>query len=429
MPCTSSTAPSSSRRVRSCRSRCGAGARTRPSYGPEDFRRRHRQCEGLDDGNRALRCRSPVQLGYQLRPRSSAASTRGFKELIQQTDELKRAFATFDTGGLKSLSSSLKALKEFALPATALEGLKSVASSINDITKAAVDANKSLAEIAKTASSIPRDTVKTASGESGGGGGGRPTLGKAFDHATNAYFTSQIVSQAASAVVAPAYDLAKSKTQLLANNTPGQADAAIGAAQDLQRSVRGTNVQGNLEVYRQLLALTQNPAEARQLMGSFLPAGVALATFNPDGGDYDQQLESVMKSAEFKGALSKVDPKTGKTTVDAAGAARIGDLLLDMSVVSKGAVAPGHVLEVPPLRWHRGGEHVDGRGPIPHSGHPGSRREASRHRSEGVRAAVLVRQDVECSRGPCCKTWEFCRRTRASIESSGWASSCSSREH
>ena len=282
-------------------------------------------------------------------PEILATLTRGFRDLIEQTDRLKRAFETFDTGALRKLTSSLKQLREFSMPETALASLRETVAGMDKITGAAEKASVAAREVADAVKSIPRmDPLRRpggASGGSGGSGGGRPTLGDAFNQATNAYFTGQIVSQAAGALVAPAYDLGKSRTQLLANNTPGQADAAIGTSQDLQRSVRGTNVQGNIEVYRQLLALTQNPAEARQLMGSFLPAGVALATFNPDGGGYDQQLESVMKSAEFKGALSKINPQTGRAEIDAAGATHMADLLLGMSVVSKGAVAPDTFLK------------------------------------------------------------------------------------
>ena len=271
---------------------------------------------------------------------------KGFREVLEQTDRLKHSFETFDTGGLRKIGSALKALREFNMPATALDSIREAASGMENVAANARRATAAAKEAAQAIKDIPavRTPRVPSSPVSGGGGGatgaagGRASHGNLFTNAAALYFDSQIASQAAGALMAPSYDLGKSRTQLLANNTAAQADAAIANAQDLQRAVRGTNVQGNIEVYRQLLALTQNPSEARGLMRSFLPAGVAMATFNPDAGTYDAQLEAVTKSAEFKGMLSKTNAKTGKPELNAAGASNLGNLLLAMQVVSKGAV-------------------------------------------------------------------------------------------
>lgn len=276
--------------------------------------------------------------------------TRGFRDLIELSDRLKQAFETIDAGGLSKLSSALKKLQSFAMPDAAMSSLRETVSGMDKVAEAAGKASAAAKEVADAVKSIPKveipriepgastPRVIPSTPDPGASPRPAPTLTHALSGATDIYFGGQMAAGAAGALMAPSYDLAKSRTQLLANNTPEQADAAIQSAQDMQRKVRGTDVQGNIEVYRQLFSLTQNAEEARALMPSFLPSGVAMATFNPDAGDYSHQLEAVTKSAEFKGMLSSIDPKTGKAQVNAAGALHMGDLLLAMQVVSKGAV-------------------------------------------------------------------------------------------
>ena len=277
-------------------------------------------------------------------PEILANLSRGFRELITLTDQVKKSFEGIDgsLSGLKNLRSLLRSLREFSMPEKAITSLRDTAGGMNDIAAAAGRATAAAKEVSAAVRSIPR--VETPRGPAGGGGGApgganpTPSLGHAAGTAAALIFDGQMYGQAAGALMAPAYDLAKSRAQLLANNTANEADAAIAQARELQRSTPGTNVQGNIEVYRQLFALTQNANEAKALMGSFLPAGVAMQTFNPDAGTYDQQLEATIKSAEFKGALSKIDAKTGKVEVDAGGARRIADLILGMQVVSNGQI-------------------------------------------------------------------------------------------
>ena len=154
------------------------------------------------------------------------------------------------------------------------------------------------------------------------------------------YYAGKAVVDGVAATLRPSFEVEQSKSRLQASGlTVTQAADAIAAAREQQRLVPGTNVQGNVEAFRTLLALTQNASEARDLLPAFLPAGVALEAFNPQAGSYQHQLEAVMKSAEFKGAVSRVNPD-GSTSVDAAGAKRMADMLLGMTVVSNGGFNP-----------------------------------------------------------------------------------------
>ncbi len=274
---------------------------------------------------------------------------RGLRDVIDLTNRLKSDMDGLAgaLGGLRELRGLLRSIKAFSVPDKTIDSLKATAGGMTDIAAAAEKARDAAREAAEAIKSIPKVEPPVVPGprpapEEPGAprtpGPKPPSMGHIATSVAAGVFDAQMYGSAAAAVMRPAYDLAKSRTQLLANNTPDQADAAIAEARRLQQATPGTNIQGNIEVYRQLMSLTQNPTEARELIGAFLPAGVAMATFNPDAGSYDQQLEATIKSAEFKGALSRTDPKTGRTVVDGAGARHIGDLILGMQVVSQGQI-------------------------------------------------------------------------------------------
>ncbi len=154
------------------------------------------------------------------------------------------------------------------------------------------------------------------------------------------YYAGKAVVDGVEAALRPSFDVVQNQKRLQgAGLSEAEAASVIATAREQQRLVRGTNVGGNTEVFRTLLSLTQDADEAKKLLPAFLPTGVALESFNPQAGDYVHQLDAVMRSAEFKGAVSKVNPD-GSTTVDAAGAKRMADMLLGMTVVSNGGFNP-----------------------------------------------------------------------------------------
>ena len=160
------------------------------------------------------------------------------------------------------------------------------------------------------------------------------------------YYGGEMLAGAVAAALRPSLDLQQASVQIAAQTgmSDGDVKGVINLARTLQRTIPGTNVQGNLEVYRQLFTLTQDSREATTLLPAFLPTGVALNSYGPQAGTYDEQLEGVMKSAEFRGAINKVDPKTGATSVDATGAIGIARQLLAFETVSKGAIDPNTYL-------------------------------------------------------------------------------------
>jgi hypothetical protein len=158
-------------------------------------------------------------------------------------------------------------------------------------------------------------------------------------------FAGEMLYQTAKTLLDPAFQVQQEAIRVAAETrqSPTDVQSVIRSAFEQQRTIPGTNVVGNLEAFRMLFSLTQNQAEAEKLLPSFLPVGTALQAFNP-GTSYDQQLESVFKGAEFMGAVSRTDPKTGKSVVDATGAQRVAKMLLDFETVSNGAVDPDKFL-------------------------------------------------------------------------------------
>ena len=159
-------------------------------------------------------------------------------------------------------------------------------------------------------------------------------------------FAGEMIYQTVKTLMDPSFQVSQEAIRVAAETrqSPDDVQNVIRAAFDQQRAVPGTNVVGNLEAFRMLFSLTQNQGEAETLLPAFLKVGTALQSFSPDAGSYDQQLEGVFKSAEFMGAVSKTDPTTGKTSVDATGAQKVANMLLAFETVSNGAVDPNKFL-------------------------------------------------------------------------------------
>ncbi|GBR31789.1 hypothetical protein AA11826_0842 [Komagataeibacter oboediens DSM 11826] len=298
--------------------------------------------------------------------------TRGFREAIDTGERLLGVLDRLE-GGV-NLSRLIRQLKEVG--GINLSGLTSTVReaglSFDTITTSAREASEAIRQVKEASNGMRGFSIPTPvpSGTPIPGGSpvppspngppvppapggqqvpGRPplTMGHVAHNAMTIGFDIDMYGEAAKSALRPSLDLAQTRQRLIASSAGNvaDADAAIRQAQDLQRTIPGTNVMDNIDVYSILLRQTQNAEQARALVPTFLPTGVAAEAFHPESGNYAHQLESLVQLAEFRGALLKTDPKTGEEHVDLAGAQNLGRILLASEASSLGDIDFRKVLQ------------------------------------------------------------------------------------
>ncbi|MGG6429438.1 hypothetical protein ACQ5TV_05585 [Acetobacter ghanensis] len=274
-------------------------------------------------------------------PEVLAQITRGFREAI---DTGQRLLGVLDglEGGV-NLSRLIRQLKEMGgVNLSGLAGaVRETGLSFDTIAASAREAADAIKQVKDVSNGMRGFSVPT-SAPGGQSIPGRPplTIGHAAHNAMTLGFDIDMYGEAAKSALRPSLDLAQARQRLIASSAGnvGDADAAIRQAQDLQRNIPGTNVMDNLEVYSILLRQTQNAEQARSLVPTFLPTGVAASAFHPESGNYAHQIESLVQLAEFRGALLKTDLKTGEEKIDLEGAQNLGKILLGAEAASLGDI-------------------------------------------------------------------------------------------
>jgi len=274
--------------------------------------------------------------------------TRGFQEALAEGDRLRELLDRLGGMGdrLSGLTGQIRALGRVRFDGLA-GSIGSASGELDALTKSADAARQALEQAKGASKDFGRGTRPASDALQDGAGQGssnRPrqaeplTMGRALHNAMTLGIDAQMYGGVLEAAFNPAMTLAQTRQRLIAmgGGSTVDADAAISQAKYLQTVTPGTDLPGNLTAYSMLARLTQNPAEARALLPSFLPIGVAAASFHPESGDYAHQLESLMQLAEFRGALVSTDPKTGQQTVNTTGAQSLGRMLLGAEVATLG---------------------------------------------------------------------------------------------
>lgn len=276
--------------------------------------------------------------------------TRGFRGAIDTGERLLGVLDRLE-GGV-NLSRLIRQLKE--VDGINLSGLTSTVReaglSFDTITTQAREAAEAIRQVKEASSGMRGFSIPTPVP----GGApvlpvpqgqpvpGRPqlTMGHVAHNAMTLGFDIDMYGEVAKSALRPSLDLAQARQRLIASSggNVADADAAIRQARDLQRTIPGTNVMDNIDVYSILLRQTQNAEQARALVPTFLPTGVAAEAFHPESGNYAHQIESLVQLAEFRGALLKTDPKTGEEHVDLVGAQDLGKILLGAEAASLGDI-------------------------------------------------------------------------------------------
>ena len=121
-----------------------------------------------------------------------------------------------------------------------------------------------------------------------------------------------------------------------------QAKQAYKEAFDIQGNVRGSDVMGNLRLLADLKATTQSASESLELLPAFAKLQVDLGRFGRAG---EGELIASIKGAEEKGAIGKVDPRTGKFVVDEKSLTGYLNAQLAAVAITRGQVDPEMLLQ------------------------------------------------------------------------------------
>jgi hypothetical protein len=125
--------------------------------------------------------------------------------------------------------------------------------------------------------------------------------------------------------------------------TPAQANAAAEASFATQRNTLGTSALGNIDLVSKLMAVVQDPNEAIKLMPDYARLGVLL---NVTGhGDEGSELMDAIRAGEFRGALSRVNPTTGKPEINMEGLSTFLNEMTATNSVSHGQIGPAAILQ------------------------------------------------------------------------------------
>ncbi|ARW09979.1 hypothetical protein [Acetobacter ascendens] len=277
---------------------------------------------------------------------------RQFRMTLDAGNDLRSLLEALGRANLSRLGRQLKEIEGINLGGIDSQ-TRTMSASLDNITSSAGSARKALEELRKVQIINPKVSVPSevplpspkpplTPEPEGRRVPGRPetSFGHAANKAMAVGFDLQMYGDMAKTALRPAMDLQQMRQRLIANDggDTKDADKAIVLARDLQKKVAGSDVMGNLEVYSVLKRITQSASEARTLLPTFLPIGIAAGAYHPESGNYAAQLESLMQLAEFRGALVKTDKKTGKQEVDVEGARNLGTLLLAAEVATLGNV-------------------------------------------------------------------------------------------
>jgi hypothetical protein len=125
--------------------------------------------------------------------------------------------------------------------------------------------------------------------------------------------------------------------------TPAQAQQAYQQAIDVQQSIPGSGILGNMTLQSQLMTVLQRPDEAMATMPAMARLGVILSSLGigAQGGD----MMNAIRAGELHGALTKSDPKTGAQTLDPAGLVRFANEVAAAAVVSHGQIGPAQIVQ------------------------------------------------------------------------------------
>lgn len=135
--------------------------------------------------------------------------------------------------------------------------------------------------------------------------------GDTFLQGAFAYLSGDIVTSAFKNAGSAQASLAGLASQ---NWSPGEIAEARQEAFDLQRTIRPSTVQSNLDVIRTLYSVLQSVPEALQLAPTIVKAAATLEPGKPGATD---DVFALARAAEIKGEIGHVDPKTGKRVVSA----------------------------------------------------------------------------------------------------------------
>ena len=181
-----------------------------------------------------------------------------------------------------------------------------------------------------------------ATGGSGSAGGGRTDEphGNLFHGATDLYFGWETTKQMLAAGTDPMRLLLGQQMVYAAGANSGNSlDAATENAKQTVGNVPGSNVVGNMVLTNLLLGLTQDPGAAMKMLPVFAQAGLRGMALHPDAGDYVEQAENMVRSAEFRGALYSKGPD-GQERIDLGAAAKLANLLVNAEAATNGSADP-----------------------------------------------------------------------------------------
>ena len=156
--------------------------------------------------------------------------------------------------------------------------------------------------------------------------------------------------EATKSVFDPAFEYARLNSVLGGMSkawTPAMIAAADAAAEQVRQRVTGSSVLSNLDLLGKLTSLTQNPSEAISALPGFAKLGVALNGLRPGLGNADlNDLFAAAQSGEYRGVLNKINPKTGKTSLDLAGLNKFIQFAAAEAYTSHGTVSPLQLLQM-----------------------------------------------------------------------------------
>ena len=245
-----------------------------------------------------------------------------FATLIRDMDKLGKIDLAKSVGGIQDLAKATEPLAK---------GLS-----------AAADAAERMKAALSGGMRVPGDGASGGAPGSGSGGGSRAAgpHGSLLNGMADMYFAAGTAKQVLAGATDPMRLLGDQQSIYAASANGGSTTPAMTeAAKQAVGAVAGSNTVGNAELANLLLGLTQDPAAAMKMLPTFARMGVLEAALHPDAGNYVEQAESTIRSAEFRGALYSKGPD-GQEHIDVGTAASFARLLVNAEAATNGSADP-----------------------------------------------------------------------------------------
>ena len=244
----------------------------------------------------------------------------GFSAILE--DIRKVGGEKFNAGEFATIIRDMDKLGKIDL-AKSVGGIQDLAKATEPLAKglsAAADAAERMKAALSGGMRVPGDGASGGAPGSGSGGGSRAAgpHGSLLNGMADMYFAAGTAKQVLAGATDPMRLLGDQQSIYAASANGGSTTPAMTeAAKQAVGAVAGSNTVGNAELANLLLGLTQDPAAAMKMLPTFARMGVLEAALHPDAGNYVEQAESTIRSAEFRGALYSKGPD-GRSTLMSA---------------------------------------------------------------------------------------------------------------